>query len=160
MSPGGADEQGLYSDPEQQNKEHHEHSEEHQVRSRSQSPALTGHSKQDGANDNDQQQQHSQATEGTNGDAAQGGVAKSDAEQAVGEGEKRKSSSKKKKHHRRDRYDNYHLPPQAGAPIDVNPNNPFQQLYPSQQYPQQPNYYGEYQNELPPQLKVNYFYRI
>ena len=100
------------------------------------------------------QQQQSQATEGTNVDTTQNGVAKSEADQAAGEGDKRKSSSKKKKHHRRDRYN---IPPQPGAPIDINTNH-YQQHYPSQPYPPQPNYYGEYQNELPPQLKVNYIY--
>lgn len=106
--------------------------------------------------DNDQQQ--SQVVEGASSDVVQGGVARSEQEQAVGETETRKSGSKKKKHHRRDRYDNYSNSPTHGVPIDINPNNPFQQPYPPSQYPQQPAYFGEYHNELPPQLKVYYFY--
>jgi len=164
VSPSGAGDQGLYSDPEQQqqqqqqqHKEHNEPSEGQQDRSRSHSPTLASHSKQENAVDNNQQQQ-SQVVEGASGDATQGGVAKAEEEQAVGENEKRRSSSKKKKHHRRDRYDNYNIPPPLGVPIDINPNNPFQQPYPSQQYPQQPAYFGDNQSELPPQLKVYYSY--
>jgi len=163
VSPSGAGDQGLYSDPEQQqqqqqqHKEHNEPSEGQQDRSRSHSPTLASHSKQENAVDNNQQQQ-SQVVEGASGDATQGGVAKAEEEQAVGENEKRKSSSKKKKHHRRDRYDNYNIPPPVGVPLDINSINPFQQPYASQQYPQQPVYFGDNQNELPPQLKVYYSY--
>jgi len=156
-SPNAAVEQGLYSEPEHQRKENRELSEGQQDYSGSQSPTLASRSKQEEVVDNDQQQQ-SQGVEGASGDAIQGGVARSEEEQAVGETEKRKSGSKKKKHHRRDRYDNYNIPPPQGVPLDINPINPFQQPYPPQQYSQQPTYFGEYQNELPPQLKVYYFY--
>jgi hypothetical protein len=152
VSPSGIGEQGLYSDQEQQRKERREPLDGQQDRSRSQSPALASRSKQEGAADNDQQQQQSQAVEGTSVDATQGGVARSEEEQAVGDSEKRRSGSKKKKHHRRDRYDNYNIPPPQEVGHDSNPNNPFHQQ------PPQSAYFGEYQNELPPQLKVDYIY--
>ena len=96
VSPSAVDEQGLYSDQEQQRKERRDQSEERQDRSRSPSPTSAGRPKQEGVVDNEKQQQ-SQAVEGVNGDASQKGVARSDKEQAVGETERLRSSSKKKK---------------------------------------------------------------
>lgn len=138
-----AGEQGLYSDHEQPSKGQQGHS-------RSQSPPGATHSKHESVAGTDQQQQQSQASEGINSETVQGGVARSEEEQAVGGSVRQKSGSKKKKHHRRDRYSNYETtPPVQGAPIDINSNIPFQQPYAVQQ-----PYFGEYQNELPPQLKV------
>lgn len=119
------------------------------MRSRSESPALGNVAKTEEAVDSDQQQK-SQQVEGASSDAIQGGVARSEEAQAAPESEKQKS--KKKKHHRRDHQDNYNnQPPTQGIPFDNNPYNRFQQVFPSQQ----PAYFGDYQAELPAQLKVN-----
>lgn len=149
-SPNGAGDQGLYSDHEQPSKGQHESSEAHQGHSRSQSPPGATHSKHESVAGTDQQQQQSQASEGINSETVHGSVARSEQEQAAGGSLRHKSGSKKKKHHRRDRYSNYETsPPVQGVPIEINSNIPFQQPYVVQQ-----PYFGEYQNELPPQLKV------
>ncbi|CAM2706722.1 unnamed protein product [Rotaria socialis] len=148
VSPIGAAEQALYSD---HGEEHREQAEEKQVRSRTQSPAPLNHPTQEGTSDHEHQ-----TVESTNDDVIQGGVARSEEAQANVENVKQKSSSKKKKHHRRDHHDNYNaaqLP--EGTTLDNNPNNLFQQPYQPQQYSQQPTHFGEYHNELPPQLKVH-----
>ena len=150
VSPS-AGEQGLYSDQEQQRKDRPQPPEGLPNRSRSASPALASRLKPEvSADSNAPQPQHSQAAEGATTEVAQGGVARSEEEQAVGDPEKRRSASKKKRHHRRDRYDNYSIPPPPpDVSHDVNSNNAFHP-------PPQSTYFGEYQNELPPQLKVNY----
>lgn len=149
-SPNAGGEQGLYSDHEQQSKGQREQSERRQGHSRSESPAIVTHSKNESAAGVDQQQQQSQASDANASEPIPGGVARSEEEQAIGGSVRQKSGSKKKKHHRRDRYSNYDAsPPVQGAPIEINSNIPFQQPYPVQQ-----TYFGEYQNELPPQLKV------
>ena len=160
VSPKGVVEQSLYSDHEQKRRER---SEGYKSPSRSQSPALGNHLKQEEVIDNDreqQQQQQAQSFESTRDDTVQGEIAARPEEtQVIKESEKRKSSSKKKKHHRRGYWERRSIPTSQDIAVDRNGNKGFQQLYPqSQQYSQQPTYFGEYQNELPPQLKVDYFY--
>ncbi|CAF3040182.1 unnamed protein product [Rotaria sp. Silwood2] len=149
LSPSALVEQGLYSDHEQQ---HHEQSQEQQLRSRSHSPVLATHSKQEGTGNIDHHQQQSELAEGTHNDATQGGVARSEEAQADVESNKQKSSSKKKKHHRREHHDTYSIPPPQSVLLDT---NLYQQPYQSQQFTQHQTYVGEYHSELPPQLKVH-----
>ena len=112
--------------------------------------------KQDGVAENVQLYHgaESHQADGAQGAGAEG-VARSEEEQAVGEHEKHKSSSKKKKHHRRESHDNYNTIHVQGVPYEINSNNPYQPAYPPQQYIQQAPGYGDYQHELPAQLKVS-----
>lgn len=85
------------------------------------------------------------------------GVARSEEEQAVVNGEnasRRKSSSKKKRSHRREQQEPFNGQPLQSVPIDSNGNNPYPNGYQTQPYVQAPAIFNEYQNELPPQLKV------
>lgn len=158
VSPNAVAEQALYSDHEQQRKDQPEQSQVQPTHNHSPSPAVGSRSKQETANAADQQQQQVQATENAPAATAaaagapQGGVARSEEEQATVGSERRKSGSKRR-HHRRDRYAYYNGQSSQGAPLE----NLFQQPYSQQQYTQQTGYYGEYQNELPPQLKVKNF---
>ena len=156
VSPGGAGDPGLYSD-----KERREASEGPKGQpSRSPSPSGVSHSKQEVVDNN--QQQSGQTSDNNGQGAGQNqagttlGVARSEEEQAVGEHERHKSSSKKKKSHRRDRYEQFNAVPAApGMPIDIGGQNPFHPTYTGQPFLQQAPNYNEYQNELPPQLKVH-----
>ena len=150
VSPGGAGEPTLYSD-----KERRDASEGQKERSRSASPAAATRSKQDGAAESGQQQSQGAESSQADGGKGAGGVARSEEEQAVGDHEKQRSISKKKKHSRRKSYDNYNTGQTQGVPYDINSNNPYQPAYPSQPYIQQGPGYGDYQHELPPQLKVH-----